>query len=117
MRERIRRIDRFPEQDHHALIAAAESNDDEAKAARRDFERLRELGDLGGKVCGEIFHAVIAEVAVKLAVERKLLVVEGLDGRARALDVIGGKGIAAHLGDGLLHDAVEVRGEDDAAGT
>jgi len=37
LRERIGRIDGFADQSHYALIAAAESDDDETKAARRYF--------------------------------------------------------------------------------
>jgi hypothetical protein len=37
MRERIGRIDGFADQSHYALITAAESDDDETKAARRYF--------------------------------------------------------------------------------
>jgi len=55
---------------------------------------------LGNKICGEILHAVIAEVTVKLAVERKLLIVEGWTASASLDDRR--KGIATHLGDGLL---------------
>ena len=111
VRKRVRGLQGAVEQAHDAVVATAVARDDEAEAVGGVDQAVRERLVLLLEVPGEVLQAVVPEVAVQLAVERVLLVVQRGVGGVGAFEVVGGQGSVAHLGDGLLDHRVEVRRE------
>ena len=87
MREGIGRLQDAAEQPHDTFVAAAVPGNHESKAVAGVDQTIGEIFVLMLKVLREILQTVVAEVAVQLAVQRKILVVEGNVRRAGAFQM------------------------------
>src|SRR5882757_205422 len=89
MREWVAGAQNRAEKIHDTLIAPAIARHHETKSIASVDQALCEPGVLSRKVARKIFKTVVTEVAVKLAVDRELFVVQSLVGGVRAFEMIG----------------------------